>query len=77
MFDLITKWTEAGKESPWKCHSCEGAGAKILKIVNVLSAKVVENEKVLSEHSGRLDRLRTRGSSRIPGLTASRRRSMS
>ena len=56
MFELITKWTEAGKESPWKCQSCEGAGAKILKIVNVLSAKVVENEKVLSEHSGRLDR---------------------
>ena len=58
---MITKWAELGKESPWKCQSCERAGSKIQKIVDALSSKVVENEKVLTEHSGRLDRVEDRG----------------
>jgi hypothetical protein len=57
VFGLITKWAELGQESPWKCQSCERAGSKILKIVDALSSKVVENEKVLTVHSGRLDRV--------------------
>ena len=61
VFGLITKWAELGQESPWKCQSCDRAGSKIQKIVDALSSKVVENEKVLTEHSGRLDRVEDRG----------------
>ena len=61
LFGLITKWAETGQETPWKCQACDRAGTKVEKIVDAFTAKVLENEKVLAEHSDRLDRVEDRG----------------
>ena len=39
-FQLIAMWLEEGSQSPWKCASCEGHGAKLIKMVTAISAKV-------------------------------------
>ena len=56
-FEMIAKWTEDGSQSPWKCQSCDNAGAKLLKMVTVLSSRVGENEKKLEVQAGRMDRV--------------------
>ena len=56
-FEMIAKWTEDGSQSPWKCQSCDSAGAKLLKMVTVLSSRVGDNENKLAEQAGRMDRV--------------------
>ena len=56
-FEMIAKWTEDGSQSPWKCQSCDNAGAKLLKMVTVLSSRVGENEKKMEVQAGRMDRV--------------------
>ena len=60
MFDMITRWTDTGLDSPWKCQTCDRAMAKYTKLANVLTTKVEANVKVLSEHSVRMDRIEDR-----------------
>ena len=55
-FQLILMWLEEGSQSPWRCPSCAGHEAKLLKMVTAVSAKVDTNVKTLEEHGGRLDR---------------------
>jgi hypothetical protein len=57
-FQIICAWMEQdGSSSPWKCASCDGAAAKVIKLYNALSAKMIDTEKQLAEQAGRVDRV--------------------
>ena len=56
-FKLFLEWTENGAASPWKCHACDTAHAKMMKMFNNLAARVGENEKQLTEQSVRVEKV--------------------
>ena len=61
MFDMICKWVGEGIQVPWKCPPCESRGAKLQKMVKVLSNRVEGAEKRMNEHDNRLTRVEEKG----------------
>ena len=46
MFRMLCNVAEEGMQSPWRCPSCESAGTKLKKMVEVLTNRVEETETV-------------------------------
>ena len=59
-FQLILMCLQEGSQSPWKCTSCKGHGAKLMKLVTAVSANVEDNEKKLADHAGRMERVESK-----------------
>ena len=56
-FQLILLWLKESQQSPWKCASCQGHEAKLMKLVTAVSVKVEDNARKLGEHDGRIGRV--------------------
>ena len=53
---IIICLEQYGSSSPWKCASCDGAAAKVMKMYNA-NAKMVDTKKQLADHAGRMNRV--------------------
>ena len=57
MFGMLCKVVEEGMQIPWRCPSCESAGTKLKKMVEVLTNRVEETEKGLEKHDVRIAKI--------------------
>ena len=58
MFGMLCKFVEEGMQSPWRCPSCESAGTKLKKMVQVLTNRVEETEKGFEKHDVRITKIK-------------------